>query len=334
MSVSRATVNDLEWRPASKPRTVPNHTVPVPGRTWMVGALAATLAVLVGCTSAGPAGIADPVPSPSSSTSSGDVPSPSSSAAAVASAAPPSPVPSSLVVAGLGPNTLGVVVATDGLRVRSLPTVGDESKRLEPTLPEGLRFYVADGPVPADGYAWYQVQPYGGREPFPFGWIAGGSRDGEPWIERYPLGCDTPAPTAGSLVTGEPLEHLFCSLAGDSPRTSPPGPDVEVEGDVYCTLADDHWGALSGPGWIDQLGYCELRTDAGSIRLPGAPMIGRLELSSKPVEGRYAIVGHFDDRGARDCREAGFDGSDPPDPVQVVLQCRTYFVVTDATPLP
>jgi len=310
----------------------------------MVGAMAAALAVLVGCASAGPTGIADPVPSPSSSTAGGEVPSPSSSAggdpspspsaAAVTSAAPSSSVSSSPVVAALAPNTLGVVVATDGLRVRSLPTVGDESKRFEPTLPQGLRFYVADGPVTADGYAWYQVQPYGGREAFPFGWIAGGSRDGEPWIERFPLGCDSATPTAGSLVTGEPLEHLFCSLAGDSPRTSPPGPDIEVEGNVWCSLADDHWGFLAGPRWIDQLGYCELQTDVGSIRLPGAPMIGQLELSSNPLEGRYAIVGHFDDPGARDCSGEGFDVGDPPDPVQVVLGCRTYFVVTHATPLP
>jgi hypothetical protein len=152
-------------------------------------------------------------------------------------------------------------------------------------------------------------------------------------IERFPLGCDTVAPAAESLVRGEPLEHLFCSLAGDTPRTSPPGPDMAVEGDVYCTLADDHWRALSGPGWIDQMGYCELRTDVGSIRLPGAPIVGLLGGSSDPVEGRYAIVGHFDDPGARACREASFDGADPPDPVQVVLRCRTYFVVTEATPL-
>ncbi|MFL5714142.1 MAG: hypothetical protein ACJ769_05735 [Chloroflexota bacterium] len=226
-----------------------------------------------------------------------------------------------------------MVVATDGLRVRSLPTVGDESKRFDRTLPEGMRFYVADGPTTADGYTWYQVQPYRGREAFPFGWIASGSRQGEPWIERFPLGCDSAMPSPGSLVTGEPLEQLFCSLAGDSPRMSPPGPDIEVEGDVYCTLADDHWGPLSGPGWIDQLGYCELRTDAGSIRLPGTPMIGQLELSSNPLQGRYAIVGHFDDPGARDCREEGFDSAEAPDPVQVVLRCRTYFVVTRATPL-
>jgi hypothetical protein len=142
--------------------------------------MAAALAVLIGCTSAGPAGTADPAATPSSSTARADAASPSSSAVAVPSVAPSRAVSSSFVVPELGPDTLGVVVATDGLRVRSLPTVGEGSKRFEPTLPEGVRFYVADGPVSADGYAWYQIQPYGGGEPFPFGWIAGGSREGEP----------------------------------------------------------------------------------------------------------------------------------------------------------
>jgi hypothetical protein len=73
--------------------------------------------------------------------------------------------------------------------------------------------------------------------------------------------------------------------------------------------------------------------DVGSIRLPGAPLTRLLSGASNPVEGRYAIVGHFDDLGARDCREGSFDGGDPVDPAQPVLHCRTYFVVTAATPL-
>jgi hypothetical protein len=234
----------------------------------------------------------------------------------------------------LGPDTLGVVLATDGLRVRSLPTVGSESERYEPLLPEGTRFYAVEGPVDADGYAWYQVQPYGGEERLPFGWIAGGSRDGEPWIERLAFGCDSVALSAESLTSGEPLEHLYCSLAGDSPRTRPPGPDVAIEGIVYCTWADDHWGALSGPAWIDQLGYCELRTAVGSLRLPGAPMMGLLAGDTNPVEGLFALVGHYDDPDARQCREAPFEGVDPSNPAEVVLRCRTFFVITSVAPLP
>jgi hypothetical protein len=309
---------------------------------WTARALAAVgfavaLAMLVGCTSGSPGEVVDPIPSPLWSGSPPSTPDeterPSSTPAATASQAPASGT-SAPDGTGLGPDTLGVVVATDGLRVRSLPTVGDESARLVPLLAEGARFYVVDGPVTADGYVWYLIQPYGGDERLPFGWVAGGSRDGEPWIRQVHLGCDTVAPSAEGLVSGEPLEHLFCSLAGEQPRTRPPGPDIAVEGTVYCTYADDHWGWLSGPEWIDQLGYCELRTNGGAIRLPGRPMMGLLDAATNPVEGRYALVGHFDDAGARDCRGGAFEGSDPPDAAEVVLLCRTYFVVTRVTAVP
>jgi hypothetical protein len=292
------------------------------------------MTVLIGCTSTGPAGTSDALQTAPSSTAPVDPSPPASSpvaSATVLASTPPDASPAD--VTRLGPDAIGVVVATDGLRVRSLPTVGPASKRFEPLLPEGTRLYVVDGPVSADGYTWYRVQPYSGTEAFPFGWVAAGSRDGEPWIDPVPLRCDSIAPTAEALVTGEPLEHLYCSLAGEMPRTSPPGPDIAIEGNVYCTVADDHWGALSGPDWIDQLGYCALQTDQGSIRLPGAPMSRLLGGESNPVEGRYALVGHFDDRAARQCREGSFDGGHEPDPAQTVLHCRTFFIVTRATPL-
>ena len=234
-----------------------------------------------------------------------------------------SPFPS--VGAGLGPDTLAVVVATDGLRIRSLPTVGEQSERLEPTLAEGVRVYITDGPAPADGYAWYQAQPYDGERALPFGWMAAGSRDGEPWIEPFPLGCDTVAPSAEGLVRGEPLEHLYCSINARNP-------DITVEGDVWCTYADDHHGGLSGPNWIDQRGYCELRTPIGSRWLYGQPVMRLLDEAKNPVEGRYTVTGHFDDPGAADCRAGGMDGSEPPPAAAVILSCRTAFVVTEATP--
>lgn len=227
--------------------------------------------------------------------------------------------------AGLGPDTLAVVVATDGLRVRSLPTVGEQSERLEPTLAEGVRVYIIDGPAPADGYAWYQAQPYDGDRALPFGWIAAGSRDGEPWIEPFPLGCDTVAPSAEGLVSGERLEHLYCSVSARNP-------DITVEGDVWCTFADDHHGGLSGPTWIDQIGYCELRTAVGSRWLYGEPVMRSLDEARNPVEGRYTITGHFDDPGAADCRANGMEGSKTPPAAAVILSCRTAFVVTEATP--
>lgn len=251
-------------------------------------------------------------------------PSDSSDPPASPSTATPNATQTS-VGAGLGHDKLAVVVATDGLRVRSLPTVGEQSERLEPRLAEGVRVYITDGPVPADGYAWYQAQPYDGERALPFGWIAAGSRDGEPWIEPLPLGCDTVAPSAESLVSGERLEHLYCSVRARNP-------DITVEGNVWCTFADDHYGGLSGPSWIDQSGYCELRTAVGSRWLYGEPVMRSLDEARNPVEGRYRLTGHFDDPGAADCRARGMDGSRPPPAAAVILSCRTAFVVTEATP--
>jgi len=186
----------------------------------LVGVLAAACAAPATVPSARPA----PTQLPGSA-----LPSPFGSPTA-SSDAPASP--STSVGEGLAPDTLAVVVATDGLRVRSLPTVGEQSVRLEPTLAEGVRVYITDGPAPADGYAWYQAQPYDGERALPFGWIAAGSRDGEPWIEPFPLGCDTVAPSAEGLVSGEPLEHLYCWISARNP-------DIIVEGDVWCTFADE-----------------------------------------------------------------------------------------------
>jgi hypothetical protein len=305
------------------------------GAAFAAGTFVTALILLAGCGSASPA--LDPrtstAPTTAAPPSAAIVVAPAPLPATTTPEAAPSGAARPLDAGGLGPDTLGVVVATDGLRVRSLPTLGDQSERFEPTLPEGVRLYVVDGPVTADGYAWYQVQPYGAPEHLPFGWIAAGSRDGGRWIERLPLGCDAVAPSAEGLATGEPLEQLFCSLDGETRRTNAPGPDTSFEGNVYCTIADDHWGTLSGPEWIDQLGYCELRTDRGSIRLSGAAITGVLEVSdSNPIEGRYAIVGHFDDPGARQCKAGEIEGIEA-DPAEAVLQCRTFFVVTKATPV-
>ena len=287
----------------------------------LIGVLAAACAAPAIGPSARPALTQLPgsaLPSPFASPTAGRVPitSPSSGA--------PDATPTS-TGAGLGPDTIAVVVATDGLRVRSLPNVGEQSERLEPTLAEGVRVYITDGPVSADGYTWYQAQPYHDEQALPFGWLAAGSREGKPWIEPFPLGCDSVAPSADSLVSGERLEHLYCSvIAGD--------PDITVEGDVWCTIADDHHGVLSGPAWIDQSGYCELRTAFGSRWLYGEPVIRLLDEARNPVEGRYRITGHFNDSGAVACRDSGMGGSEPPPAAAVILSCRAAFVVTEATP--
>ena len=283
-----------------------------------VGAFATALTMLVGCTS----------PVPSSSTGAAQAPSRSPSAATVV----PSPDPTAAQLHG----------------VRSIVT--RRRRRVRSRYPRHRRRHRrAARPQPADGRrrirsAWSRRFPRAcastsstvqspptdtpgirsSRTAATSRSRSAGSREAAATASRGSTrsrSAVTPSPPRPeSLVSGEPLEHLFCSLAGDSPRTSPPGPDIAVEGNVYCAEADDHWGPLSGPEWVDQLGYCELRTDRGSIRLPGAPVTELLDGPSGPVEGRYAIVGHFDDPGARECRADGFEAGEPPHPAEVVLR--------------
>jgi uncharacterized protein YgiM (DUF1202 family) len=59
-----------------------------------------------------------------------------------------------------------VVVATDGLNLREDASLDADVIKV---LPEGTWLTVQDGPVTADGYAWYEVETTGGTD----GWVAG-----------------------------------------------------------------------------------------------------------------------------------------------------------------
>jgi hypothetical protein len=273
--------------------------------------------------------VVPPVESPSAAPTNAPTPSVAPSPSAGPSADPSvDPSGSPFIPAGLGPDRIGRVVATDGLRVRSLPTVGEASERHEPTLDAGVPFYVVDGPVIADGYAWYQIDPYGGDAPLPFGWVAAGSREGDPWIEQYLDGCDTVYPSVEMLGTAPAQESLYCYgvVLPD---------DYELTGNLYCDLGDIE-GLTSGPEWIEFDRYCELRApdwnihDGVSIRVWGKAATSLLDGGS-PVDGQYTVVGHFDDPASRTCQRSGVEG-DVTDPAEAVLFCRTQFVVTEVTP--
>ena len=286
------------------------------------------------------------VPSESPTTSDRPEPSPSVDPSADPSVSPepseapsPSPEPSDepsgdpsgspFVPAGLGPDHIGRVVATDGLRVRRLPTVDESSERFEPTLDAGVRFYVVDGPVMADGYAWYQIDPYGGDPSLPFGWVAAGSREGEPWIENFFDGCDTVYPSLEMLGTQPRQESLYCY------GVVMPG-DYEITGNLVCESGDIE-GLTAGPEWIEFDRFCELRGpdwnihDGGPLlRVWGQAATGLLEGGSQ-IDGQYTVVGHFDDPGSDECRGGGVEG-DGRDPAEVILYCRMQFVATSVQP--
>jgi hypothetical protein len=268
-----------------------------------------------------------PSPSPSVEPSASSDPSPSTFPNASPSD-PRSQAPGETpyVPADLGPDRIGHVVATDGLRVRRLPTVAETSERLEPMLDAGVMFYVVAGPVFADGYAWYQVDPYG-LDPglTPFGWVAAGSRDGEPWIENLLDGCDSIGLSIELLGSAPGQENLYC-YGGD---------EIELTGNLHCDVGDIE-GLSAGPDWVEFDRYCELRApdwtihDGISLRVWGQAATRLLDPGG-PIGGQYTVVGHFDDPAANECESPGFD-ADAPEPAEVVLRCRMAFVATSVTP--
>ena len=138
-------------------------------------------------------------PSPAPSTSS----SPSASAPLPSAALPqPTPSPRATTVptataapiepsAAPSPSLLSYArVVADDLRVHEEPD--NQSSVRQPSLPNGLLVVVVDGPVKASGYDWFQVQPPFLEEAarfYPFGWVAGASKGGAPWLEPATVEC-------------------------------------------------------------------------------------------------------------------------------------------------
>jgi hypothetical protein len=307
---------------------------------WSVRSLALTQVVLVlaACsadagTSSSPSSSDAPataVPIDSPLPSSSLEPLPSESATHAEPVAANAPIPADMFAR----------VVTDDLRIRSLPSVSDGSKKLEPLLQEGDIVLVLDGPVQASGYDWYQVQPVNPFEmdtvPHPFGWVAAAGRDGEPWIKRTKVECP-PLPTDLSEVVPtiwfEPrVVELMCF--GDHKLTflarlvTPSEwcglgewPAVEPEWMGECTTApnylvgldDDEGEVVLHPAW------------SPDVDLSFAPAVESPPEAWPTVE----VSGRFDHAQAINCRSPG-QSSDSPvrERAMTVLMCRTKFVVT------
>jgi hypothetical protein len=167
----------------------------------LLAALAAGAMVAGGFFKRGPAPTLPAVvilPSPSG-TPSAEAPSPTSTPTEAPTSTPAAP---SRILAK---DTIAIVTkAGDGLRVRSAPSVGADSKKLTPLLKAGTRMLIVRGPVSADGYDWYEVRPDNG----PFGWVAAG-KGGEDWIAPVEASCADDIDEA-ALWTVDPIDFLVC----------------------------------------------------------------------------------------------------------------------------
>ncbi len=255
---------------------------------------------------------ASPLATASSEQSSTPAATPQATTAATSA---PGPEPVALEV-----DSLAEVIADDPLVIRSEPRVADDSEIYENQLQMGDVLFVTDGPISASGYQWYQVQPIQRpgstfEEELPFGYVAAGSREGEPWLAALDFECPASPPSLEAIAGLEPLERLYCF--GDQELTL-------VGESLSCGVQDP---ATIEPGWFENPICSFAAASLFGIRFPP-------ESDGAPSGGTVEVTGHFDDPRAQDC--VWLNDSPVPEPPAeaVVLRCRTEFVATSVTAAP
>lgn len=248
----------------------------------------------------------------------------------------PSPVASTALAPG------GIVQAVDtDIVVRSTPGLGTDSEIYPETISTPTLAYVFAGPVPMDGYDWFQVVPADLSylpSPYGLGWVAAGSRDGAPWIAAATPNC--PEPTLDGIVELSGTARLACfadqpltleGILGGCSATS-----AMTDGSDIATLALP-W---SGECYLQTFDCCpQVEPYAGGMAIQ---LGDGVELPTD-AEGRSArVTGHFDDAASASCEVAGDSWIDARlEPVGLAppagwgeYLCRMEFVVTGLELIP
>ena len=280
--------------------------------------------------------VPSPAPLPSSS-------SPPSSMAPP-SAAPPEPLPT-LAAAPLASLTSGplridrlALVVVDGLRVRSAPGTGTDSKILAEPLTKGSEVFVVDGPTSANAYSWWQVQAVTGSRFF--GWVAAAGRDGEVWLAPATVECPE-KPTVGDLARLGGARSLVCYG----------GRELQVRAFRQQLCGDGIAMSAGSPEWINGVFGGDALFDREAkwwdetglkIHSRAHPSFSRSAPSyfdcSEHGTGWFDVTGHFDDPVSSDCRITAYDETSDPslevevEPAVSILWCRQTFVYTDLHP--
>ena len=246
----------------------------------------------------------------------------------------PSAEPSPSVEPVIAVNGLGVVTTSD-LRVRSKPEVSDDSELLTPLLDFGRQVYVVDGPVTASGYDWYQVQPIntpGETEELPFGWLAAADKDGTPWLVSDAPECEA-VTTAAELAAIRPILGLACY--GNEELTFAARlaqPEATCGVDIGWTISPD-WLASTCPqptylvAQIDTDELLDVAIDPAIDTTGLAPGVESADWQA------VTVTGHFDHDAAQECTGVSNGEPVPLDPDEIVLRCRSTFVVTELEPV-
>lgn len=263
------------------------------------------------------------------------------------SAAPPDPLPTlaAAPLASLASGPLRIdglaLVVIDGLRVRSAPGTGTDSKILAEALPKGSEVFVVDGPTSANEYAWWQVQGVTGLDIF--GWVAAAGRDGEVWLAPATVACPD-QPTVGDLARLGGARSLVCYG----------GRELQIRAFRQEICGDGAAVGDGSPGWIygnfggDPLFDREAQwNDWTAVGIHGRAHPSLVDSGTEYFGcndagiGWFDVTGHFDDPASRDCRYVYFnpedfpgDGSLEQERAVSITLCRERFAYTDLRPAP
>jgi len=272
--------------------------------------------------------------------------SPSASAAPTGSPPPATPPASTSAPASgptgtsgdvLGPDTIALV-ATNDLRVRT--KAGTSGKVQKPLLKAGVLVFVIEGPVEANGYRWYHVEPFGPGETaasLPSGWVAAAAKDGTPWLQSATIPCPALPVDGPALQALGPHAALACfgsqALTFPARLVVPEGmcgsdPPLDVAPTWFdpCSAGDLQLVAVDHPS--EEVPGLRIAVDP-SVTIPEALLTPTTSLATAP---RVDVTGRFDHPAAKSCVSTDPKGVDATAKAEIVLGCRLQFVVTSATP--
>lgn len=233
---------------------------------------------------------------------------------------------------------LGAVLVTvsDRLRVRSKPSVSDDSIKYEPPLPLGTLMYAFNGPVRASGYDWYEVALVSvglttpglcGEQrcdPIYSGWVASQSRDGELWLADGEADCP-PVPNDVAAVVTIPLGARLACFSRKP---------ITIRARLIECYCDVDGGGFD-PAWFGVDDQPLLLVEPSATYPPADSrdwLIVALDPSGRypellPVGHAVEVTGMFDHPDAQNCLfgDIPVDTAGPPAPTAA---CRFMFATT------
>ena len=220
---------------------------------------------------------------------------------------------------GYAPDTL-LSVIEGPLRVRSKPSVDEDSIKLTPLLETGQRLYVISGPVEGSGYTgWYLVRPVMKRVTSD-GWVSAAARDGVPWLEPAAVDCPQ-VPTLADIDAMDAAIRIIC-----------------FGGRELSFTATVVWGANCGeanliakPDWMAGcLSTFRWGSKTSDVYVAIPPELNDAAGTHKLNDSFKAkVVAHLDDPAALTCEPKTVMNSDPAIlSATAELDCRAMFVAT------